>query len=237
MDEVMQIPFYFESIIAIIAVLLFLGILRRHSVKKTELTKMLVIQFVFYVLAIIGSWASKLIAYFEISNPQDTNIILGYIFNLIVEIRVALACISVGIYFSYRFRNEIFTNIASRKQKQAILLFCIMSVAACLFLIGNEIFILIVYAIVFLYDLIVYSSLAFRTYLLSRRIENKDDKLKIISIFYMSLFFLGIFFGFLLDQVVYITTGWFFNIFYYFAWTSAISAMVSAYIGYLKPAK
>lgn len=240
MNELILLPLIYESIIFLIALIMNIFIIKRHRIKNTPQTRLLTIQFLFYLIAIFFTWMGKLMQYLLDDFPTPTSGIQEYFIVLIWDIRLALIMLTAGMIFSHFFKVEVFDAKAKDTLKNKGLTglgFLIIIISFVLYDRSNSNIFLIIYGLVFLYDLIIYVSIMIHSIRLSKRIEDKIYKNAIQSIGFMAWCFIAIFLCFLLDQIVAIIAGWPYNIFYYLAWVWALLALISSYLGYIRPSE
>jgi hypothetical protein len=240
MNNILLIPFVYELVILFIA-LLFEGlIIKQNSKKRSKLKTFLLLQFLFYTIAIAFSCYGKYLRFINDVFPESITGMNRYLFGLIWDLRLALCSMVFGIIYSFKFKIELFDSDKPLNQNNKIFIGigCIIA-ATSIFLYepGVQLYTLIVFGLIFIYDALVYIPLFVKSIQLANRVEDKKHKKAIFSISFMALCLVSIFLSFLLDQLILMLYFTRFSIFYYLAWFWAILGFISSYFGYIKPAK
>jgi hypothetical protein len=94
---------------------------------------------------------------------------------------------------------------------------------------------IVAFVLLFVYMLLVYIPFYRSAFKLAHRIEEPVYQRGIRSLGYMAISFILIFFSLVLDRLMLILINWAYSIFYFAAWIFVLSAVRTAYTGYIKP--
>lgn len=239
-----RIGFFFELGIVILVLVLLILIFMHYRRKKKKLNRIILIAFTLIWLAIIASSIAKYL-YFttQLEFSELMELPSAWIIGRITQYRVSFALILGAIYCLYEFKEIIFSperKIIQDKIYKYLMIFFISFILITFF--NREDYLLDVLCFLFttLYAIAVLGTFIVQASKLYRRV-NKAEKIYrtgLLSLILMSVFLLLIFVFLLLDRVVIIMNPGHpgFTAFYYSAWISAILAVVSAYLGYIRPA-
>ena len=201
---------------------------------------LLLYQFIFYTLGIAFSCFGKYLRLIYEQFPTVNSTIIEYLFGLIWYLRLALCMMVFGIICSYKFKVELSDlDIKNNAKNRTVIGIgaIIASISVLLYQKGVNIYSLIVFGLIFIYNAAIYLPLLLNSIHLANRIEDKAHKKAIFYIAVMAFCLVSIFLSFLLDQLMLVFYSARFSIFYYLAWVWAIIGFISSYFGYMKPAK
>ncbi len=234
-DEAM----WFELGILIASGVLLALILRRHFQKRSQLTILLFLIFLNIAIAIFFMMLSK-IYYVYFGAEFLTEADPGFWFeSRVLYYRFGFMFIGVSILFAHIFRVKVFEGKPSKWIIYFIYGFCIVIIIDALFffvfkdLLSN----LVLFALVFIYLLLVFVPFSAQSFRQSR--STLLDTSYRNAFFYLGI--MGVCFimvlGFnLLDQLAhFIDNTITYSPFYFLGWISHVIGMLFAYFGFLKP--
>ncbi len=226
----------FELFIIIFAAVLLILILKKYFIKRHKLTRLLLIIFLNYFLAILFSWISKVFVVSQLTVVQDGSII-AWMYNIISDFRISEFFVTIAIFLSYILKVNVFEKGYNTLQKYITIIYGIF---ACVYVLiiyenGNTLLDIIAFLIVFLYMVMVYAPFLRRSIESYRAVEEKAYKQAFLSLAIMSFSFMLIFLNFAIDRVFIFLGSLGFTLFYYLAWISAIVGIFGAYYGYIRP--
>jgi len=226
----------FELVIIIFAAVLLILILKKYFIKRHKLTRLLLIIFLNYFLAILFSWISKVFVVSQLTVVQDGSII-AWMYNIISDFRISEFFVTIAIFLSYILKVNVFEKGYNTLQKYITIIYGIF---ACVYVLiiyenGNTLLDIIAFLIVFLYMVMVYAPFLRRSIESYRAVEEKSYKQAFLSLAIMSFSFMLIFLNFAIDRVFIFLGSLGFTLFYYLAWISAIVGIFGAYYGYIRP--
>ncbi len=226
----------FETFIIIIAAVLLLLILKKYFIKRHNLTRLLLLIFINYFIAIVFSWISKIFVVLELNMVQDGSVV-AWIYNMISDFRVSELFVTFAILLSYILKVNVFEKGYNKVQKYVILIYGIFS---CIYVLiiyenGNTLLDIIAFLIVFIYMVMVYAPFLRRSIESYRAVEEKTYKKAFLSLAIMSVSFMLIFLSFAIDRLFIFLGSLGFTSFYYLGWISAIIGIFGAYYGYIRP--
>ena len=226
----------FETFIIVISVILLVLIIKKYLIKRHNLTRLLLIIFTCYLLAIVFSWISKVFVVTQISVIQDGSII-AWMYNIIVDFRLSEFFVTIAIFLSYVLKVNVFEKGYNTILKYIVIAFGIFACIYVLFIyeFDNILLDIIAFLIVFIYMVMVYGPFLRRAIGAYRRVDGKVYKQAFLSLAIMSLSFMLIFLNFALDRVLIFLGSPGFTAFYYLGWISAIVGIFGTYYGYIKP--
>jgi hypothetical protein len=226
----------FETFIIVISVVLLVLIIKKYMIKRHNLTRLLLIIFTCYLLAIIFSWISKILAFTQVSVIQDGSII-AWMYNIIIDFRLSEFFVTIAIFLSYILKVNVFEKGYNTIHKYIIIIYGIF---ACVYVLiiyenGNTLLDIIAFLIVFIYMVMVYVPFLRRAIQSYRGVEEKNYKQAFLSLAIMSFSFTLIFLNFAIDRVLIFLGSPGFTAFYFLAWISAIVGIFGTYYGYIRP--
>ncbi len=226
----------FESFILIFAAVLLVLILKKYFIKRHNLTRLLLLIFLGYFLAIVFSWLSKVFVVTQLSVVQDGSI-NAYLYNIVEDFRLSEFLVTIAIFLSYILKVNVFEKGYNTVQKIIVSIYGLFSCVYVLLIYENNNDFLDVFAflIVFIYMVMVYAPFLRRAIESYRAVEEKAYKQAFLSLAIMSFSFMLIFLNFAIDRVFVFLGGPGFTVFYYLAWVSAIAGIFGAYYGYIRP--
>ncbi|MFX1346234.1 MAG: hypothetical protein ACFFBC_12720 [Promethearchaeota archaeon] len=226
----------FELFILTFAAILLVLILKKYFIKRHKLTLLLFFIFIFYFIAIVFSWLSKIFAVLEWEEVQN-NPVVTWFYNRISDFRISELFVTIAIFLSYILKVNVFEKGYKALQKYIIIIYGVLACIYTLFIYENENTLLDVgaFLIVFIYMVMVYTPFLRRSIESYRSVEEKSYKQAFLSLAIMSVSFMLIFLGFALDRVFILLGSPGFTVFYFLGWTFAIVGIFGAYYGYIRP--
>ncbi|MFX1419789.1 MAG: hypothetical protein ACFE9N_12790 [Promethearchaeota archaeon] len=228
----------FEIIILIFAATILSLILEKYLIKRHKLTRLLLIIFINYFIAILFSWISKVFFVLDLPNlvVQDGSIV-AYLYNIIADFRLSEFFVTIAIFLSYILKVNVFEKGYNTIQKYIIIIYGIIS---CIYVLiiyeyGNTLLDIIAFLIVFIYMVMVYAPFLRRSIESYRGVEEKTYRQAFLSLAIMSISFMLIFLNFSIDRVYIFLGSLGFTVFYFLAWSFAIIGIFGAYYGYIRP--
>ena len=235
----------FESVIIICATIILVLILLKYIEKRHELTLYLLIIFLFYTIAIIFSWLSKvLILYSGIDFIMDRNLpdpgtLFSWIIYRIIDFRISFVLLSIAIYLSYVLKVKIFKKGYITIERIIVIVTFLATILCSLFLYipGNVLLDAITFLLIFVFMAMIYFPFMVRSYQSYRITEQDLFKKAFLSLSLMSLFFILVPFNFLIDRLTILAGGQGFTLFYFLAWIFVFLGILGAYFGYIRPGR
>jgi hypothetical protein len=226
----------FELFIILIAAVLLILITKKYFVKRHKLTRLLLIIFLNYFIAIFFSWLSKVFVVMGVTVIQDA-FIITWMYNIIVDFRLSEFFVTIAIFLSYILKVNVFEKGYNTIQKFTIIVYGIIASAYVLFIYvnGNTLLDILAFLIVFIYMVMVYAPFLRRSIESYRAVEGKTYKQAFLSLAIMSVSFMLIFLNFAIDRVLIFLGSPGFTVFYFMAWIFAIVGIFGAYYGYIRP--
>lgn len=226
----------FESFIIIFSAVLLVLIVKKYRVKRHNLTRLLLIIFTCYFLAIVFSWISKVFVFTQLSVIQDGSII-AWMYNIIVDFRLSEFFVTIAIFLSYILKVNVFEKSYNTLYKYIVIIYGIFTCVYILIIYenGNTLLDIVAFLIVFIYMVMVYIPFLRRAIQSYRGVEEKVYKQAFLSLAIMSFSFTLIFLNFAIDRVFIFLGSPGFTAFYYLAWISAIVGIFGTYYGYIRP--
>ncbi len=226
----------FEIFIIIFAAILLILILKKYFIKRHKLTRLLLIIFTCYFLAILFSWISKVFVVVQLNVVQDGSIIT-WMYNIILGFRLSEFFVTIAIFLSYILKVNVFEKGYNTLQRYIIIIYGIF---ACVYVFifyedGNTLLDIIAFLIVFIYMVMVYAPFLRRAIESYRGVDVKIYKQAFLSLAIMSFSFILIFLNFAIDRVLIFLGSPGFTVFYFLAWIFAIVGIFGAYYGYIRP--
>jgi hypothetical protein len=226
----------FETFIIIFAAVLLVLIVKKYFIKRHNLTRLLLIIFTCYFLAIIFSWISKVFGFTQLSVIQNGSII-AWMYNIIVDFRLSEFFVTIAIFLSYVLKVNVFEKGYNTLYKYIVIIYGIFACIYVLIIYENDNVLLdiVAFLIVFIYMVMVYVPFLRRAIQSYRRAEEKVYKQAFLSLAIMSFSFTLIFLNFAIDRVLIFLGSPGFTMFYFLAWISAIVGIFGTYYGYIRP--
>ena len=226
----------FEIFIIFFSAVLLLLIIKKYFIKRHKLTRLLLIIFTGYFLAILFSWISKVFVVVQLNVIQDGSII-AWMFNIILDFRLSEFFVTVAIFLSYILKVNVFEKGYNTLQKYIIIIYGIFTCVYVLIIYENDNVLLdiIAFLLVFIYMVMVYIPFLRRAIQSYRGVEEKIYKQAFLSLAIMSFSFTLIFLNFAIDRVLIFLGSPGFTLFYFLAWISAIVGIFGTYYGYIRP--
>ena len=233
----------FESFIIILAAIMLLLILKKYLIKRHKLTLILLVIFVNWFLGILFSWFSKvLVIYSNIdyvynASIQDPGTILSWIVLRIIDFRITFVFVTLGTFFSFILKINVFEESISQKHKLFIYIFGAFTALYCLLIYerGNTLLDVFAFLFVFIYMCLIYFPFFKRAYSAYQSVHEPTFKNAFLSLAIMSLFFMLVLFSFLIDRILILFGDPGFTFFYFLGWSCLIVGMAGAYFGYIRP--
>lgn len=226
----------FEAFIITFAAVLLILILKKYRIKRHKLTRLLLIIFINYFIAIVFSWISKIFVVLQLDVVQDGSI-AAWLYKLIEDFRLSEFFVTIAIFLSYILKVNVFEKGYNTVQKYVMIIYGIFSSVYILIIYedDNTLLDIIAFLIVFIYMVMVYAPFLRRSIESYRAVEEKTYKQAFLSLAIMSVSFMLIFLSFAIDRLFIFLGSLGFTFFYYLAWISAIIGIFGAYYGYIRP--
>lgn len=226
----------FETFIIVISAILLVLIIKKYLIKRHNLTRLLLIIFTCYLVAIAFSWISKVFVFTQVSVVQDGSIV-AWMYNIIIDFRLSEFFVTIAIFLSYILKVNVFEKGYNTLQKYVIIIFGLFVCIYVLFIYvyDNTLLDIVAFLIVFVYMVMVYAPFLRRAIESYRKTDEKVYKQAFLSLAIMSLSFMLIFLNFAVDRIFIFLGSPGFTAFYFLAWISAIVGIFGAYYGYIRP--
>ena len=234
----------FESVIIVVAIVLLVLILRKYYEKqKHKITLHLFLIFLFYVIAIVFSWLSKILVlysgvdYVYNTSLPDPGTGLSWIILRITDFRFSFFFLTIGIFISYILKVNIFGKEYNKTHKMIVILYAIVTILYSLLVYerGNTLLDAGAFLLIFVFMSMIYFPFFFKSYSSYKSTQDKVFKNAFLSLALMSIFFILVPFNFLIDRLLILFGGPGFSLFYFLAWIFVVLAIVSSYYGYIRP--
>jgi hypothetical protein len=243
MSELVFIGMTFESFIIIIALILLILILKKYYERRHHLTLYLFLIFVFYVIAIIFSWLSKIlvlysgIEYVYNQTASDPGTVLSSIVLRIADFRISFVFLSIAIFLSYILKVNVFEKGYNKVFRIIVSIYTLIIGAYSLIIYerGNTLLDAIAFLLIFIFMAGIYIPFFIRAYESYKSSDQKMVKNAFISLALMSIFFILVPLNFLIDRITILLGSPGFSVFYFLAWSFFILGIIMAYFGYIKP--
>jgi hypothetical protein len=243
MVELIFIGMLYEIFIIILASIMLILIFKKYLIKRHRLTLILLIIFINWTLGIVFSCLSKvLVIYYNIdyaynASAPDPGTLISWIILRIVDFRITFIFVTIGSFFSYILKINVFEESISQKQKYFIYIFGIFTVlySLIIYVRGNTLLDVFAFLFVFLYMSIIYIPFFKRSFKMYQSVEDPTYKNAFLSLAVMSLFIMLVMFNFLIDRILILFGDPGFTFFYFLGWSCIFMSMVCAYLGYIKP--
>ena len=147
----------FESFIIICATILLILIFRKYLIKRHQLTLLLFTIFLFYFVAIVFSWLSKVIVVTQFTVVQDGSI-FSWIINRLRDFRLSELFVTVAIFFSYILKVHVFEKGYHPIFKYIVILYGVLTgfYVLVIYEIGNTLLDIFAFLLVFIYMCMIY---------------------------------------------------------------------------------
>ncbi|MHA1105982.1 MAG: hypothetical protein ACTSPN_09735 [Promethearchaeota archaeon] len=234
----------FESVIIVIAIVLLVLIFRKyHEKQKHQITLYLFLIFLFYVIAIIFSWLSKILVlysgvdYVYNTSLPDPGTGLSWIILRITDFRFSFFFLTIGIFISYILKVNIFGKEYNKTHKMIVIVYAIATILYSLLVYerGKTLLDAGAFLLIFVFMAMIYFPFFFKSYSSYKSTQDKVFKNAFLSLALMSIFFILVPFNFLIDRLLILFGGPGFSLFYFLAWIFVIFAMIASYFGYIRP--
>ncbi|MFX1571719.1 MAG: hypothetical protein ACFFB0_03145 [Promethearchaeota archaeon] len=226
----------FEIFIMIFAAVLLILISKKYLIKRHKLTRLLLLIFINYFIAIVFSWISKVFVVSQLTVEQDGSI-GAWIYNVISDFRLSEFFVVIAIFLSYILKVNVFEKGYNTIQRYVVIIYGIFSGFYVLIIYesGNTLLDVFAFLIVFLYMVMVYAPFLRRAIESYRAVDEKTYKQAFLSLAIMSVSFMLIFLNFATDRALIFLGSPGFTVFYFLAWSCAIIGIFGAYYGYIRP--
>ena len=242
-----DIAFAYELIVFVIYNVFLYFIYQRKKEKTTALTKIVFNVFVGYSFGILFSAVSKMFNSVWGGVPYES--VPENALWLVARLHSGRFGF-IGVIFGTIYSYELYLNVFKKeipKLKMNLTKgfgYLIVLYLAIGYKFDKETgravqsFEIVAFALLLLYLLIVYIPFMKSAFRLADRIpvEEEGYKRAIKSLGYMALSFIMIFSFFLIDRVMLLAFSWAYSTFYFLGWVFVLTAIYSAYSGYIKPA-
>jgi len=233
----------FESIIIILAVIILVLILTKYFQKKHQFTLYLFLIFLFYLIAIIFSWLSKILVlysgvdYIYNTTLADPGTLQSWFVLRITDFRFSFFFLTIAIYISYVLKVNVFEKGYNRVHKMIVIVYGIITLVFSLLIYvrGNTLIDAFAFLLIFLYMAMIYVPFLTSSYKSFKLAEEKAFKNAFISLALMSIFYILVPFNFLIDRLLILFGGPGFSLFYFLAWIFVLLGMIASYFGYIRP--
>ena len=192
--------------------------------------------FVNWLIAIVFSWLSKVIVlttdFDYIYNQPNDNTIEYWFLLRIVDFRISLTFVTIGIIFSYVLKVGIFEKGYNQVHKIMVFTFGAYTLIFSIFMYerGNTLLDAINFLNVLILLIAIYVPFMIRSYISFRFQSSK----RFLSLAIMSLSLILHMFSLLIDRLLILFGYPGFSIFYFMAWIWLIVGMTGAYFGYIR---
>ncbi|MCJ7649870.1 MAG: hypothetical protein MUP85_14760 [Candidatus Lokiarchaeota archaeon] len=243
MSDLVFIGMVFELAIITCTVILLVLILMKYFQKKHQLTLYLFLIFLFYMIAIIFSWISKvLVLYSGVEYNYDTSIpdpgtLQSWFVFRIVDFRFSFFFLAIAIFISYVLKVNVFEKGYNRVHKIIVIIYGIITMAFSLlgYIRGNTLPDAPAFLLIFLFMAMIYFPFFISSYKSFKLAKGKTFKNAFISLALMSIFYILVPFNFLIDRLLIQFGGPGFSLFYFLAWIFVLLGMIASYFGYIRP--
>lgn len=243
MSDLVFVGMVFESTIIIIAVLVLVLILMKYFQKKHQLTLYLFLIFLFYLIAIVFSWLSKVLVlysgveYIYNTTLPDPGSLQSWFLLRIIDFRFSFFFLIIAIFLSYVLKVNVFEKGYNRVHKIIVIIYGIMSMAYILLIYerGNTLMDAGAFLLLFVYMAMIYIPFFISSYKSFTLAKDKTYKNAFLSLAFMSIFYILVPFNFLIDRLLILFGGAGFSLFYFLAWIFVLCGMIGSYFGYIRP--
>jgi len=243
MAELQFVGMVFESVIIVIAFIFLVMILMRYYEKKHQLTFYLFVIFLFYIIAIIFSWLSKILVlysgidYVYNSVIPDPNTPISWVLLRITDFRLSFVFLTIAIYLSYILKVNIFEKGYNKGERIIVIIYFLFTALFSLIIYqrGNTLIDAFAFLFVFIFMAMIYFPFFVRSYQSFKSTGDKVFKKAFLSLALMSIFYILVPLNFLIDRILILLGGVGFSPFYFLAWIFVILGIIGAYFGYIRP--
>ena len=243
MSDLTFIGMVFETTIIIIAAIVLALILMKYLQKRHQLTLYLFLIFLFYLIAIIFSWLSKILVlysgveYIYNTTLPDPGTLLSWFVLRITDFRFSFFALTIAIFISYILKVNVFEKGYNRIHKIIVIIYGIITIAysILIYVRGNTLVDAGAFLLIFLYMAMIYIPFFISSYKSFTLAETKTIKNAFISLALMSIFYILVPFNFLIDRLLILFGGSGFSLFYFLAWIFVLCGMIASYFGYIRP--
>jgi hypothetical protein len=229
--------FWFEIFVVIaVATMTVMALKKYYQKGKNKPALLLFMVFLNWTIGVVISWLAKLFsAYLGLDNIDITDF-GSYLTRLVLDFRLLFLFVAIALFCSYVLRVKLFEKEYKHGELAVNIIFLITIPILCFVLVekGNMLYTVIVFLVVFVNMLVVYTGFIKQAL---AQYKSADAKFKgaFKALTLQAWFFILTFLNFLLDQVVLALTTVGFTIFYFAAWICAVVGIVLTYYGYIKP--
>ncbi len=243
MPDLIFIGMVFETTIIIIAAFILGLILMKYFQKKHQFTLYLFLIFLFYMIAIIFSWLSKVLVlysgveYIYNTTLADPGTIQSWFVLRITDFRFSFFFLTIAIFISYVLKVNVFEKGYNRVHKIIVIIYGIITLTFSLLVYerGNTLLDAFAFLLIFLFMAMIYVPFFISSYKSFKLAEGKTFKNAFISLALMSIFYILVPFNFLIDRLLILFGGPGFSPFYFLAWIFVLLGMIASYFGYIRP--
>jgi hypothetical protein len=228
--------FWFELfVIAAVATMTVLAFKKYIEKGRNKPALLLFMVFLNWTIGVVISWLAKLFSGYLLWNDPVTDF-ETYVIRLVLDFRLLFVFVAIALYCSYVLRVKLFEKDYNHGELAVNLVFLVTIPVLCFVLVekDNMLYTIVVFLVVFVNMLVVYSGFMKRA-LAQYKVANEKFKGAFKALAIQALFFILTFLCFLLDQVVLAITAIGFTVFYFAAWICAVVGIVLTYYGYIKP--
>ncbi len=237
--------FFFETgVIAAVAVMTVLAFAKYIQKGRNRPAFLLFMVFLNWTIGVVISWLAKIFSAFLHLDDLIITDFASYAIRMVLDFRFLFVFVAIALYCSYVLRVKLFEKEYKRGERVVNMVFLFMIPVLCFVLETsdaiNSLYTIIVFLVVFLDMLFVYSRFMKRA-LAQYRAASEKFKGAFKALTLQALFFILTFLFFLLDQVMIPIQKSLgepkpgFTVFYFGAWISAVVGIVLTYYGYIKP--
>jgi hypothetical protein len=233
----------FESTIIIIAVIILVLILKKYFQKRHQLTLYLFLIFLFYMVAIIFSWLSKIlvlysgVGYVYNTTLPDPGTLQSWFLLRIIDFRFSFFFLTIAIFISYILKVNVFEKGYNRIHKIIVIVYGIITLIYSLFIYarGNTMLDAIAFLLIFLYMAMIYIPFFISSYKSFTLAKTPTFRKAFLSLALMSICYILVPLNFLIDRLMILFGGPGFSLYYFLAWIFVLLAMIFSYFGYIRP--
>nr|MDO8088405.1 hypothetical protein [Candidatus Sigynarchaeum springense] len=237
--------FYFETgVIVVVAIMTALALAKYFQKGRNRPAFLLFMVFLNWTIGVVISWLAKIFSAFLGLDTIVISNFASYMIRMVLDFRLLFVFVAIALYCSYVLRVMLFEKEYKGGERAVNVVFLVTIPVLCFVLETsdaiNSLYTIIVFLVVFLDMLFVYSR--FMTHALAQyRAANEKFKGAFKALSIQALFFILTFLFFLLDQVMIPiqeslgveNAGY--TVFYFGAWISAVVGIILTYFGYIKP--
>lgn len=230
--------FYFEIfVVAAVTIMTILAFRKYMEKGRNKPALLLFMVFLNWTIGVFISWLAKLFSGFLGLESTPITDFSSYMIRLVLDFRLLFVFVAIALYCSYVLRVKLFEKNYKHGELAVNVVFLITIPVLCFVLVeqGNMLYTVIVFLVVFVNMLVVYSGFMKQSIAQYRAASNEKFKGAFKALAVQAMFFILTFLFFLLDQVVLAITTIGFTIFYFTAWICAVVGIVLTYYGYIKP--